>query len=355
MSGLAKLLARYPALRSFARWLWAAGLRATGGLRWAERSLRASNATVVLMFHRVVDDDTFRKTCSLPGTLVRKPTFERLAAYLAKRFAVVPLTDAPAAASKKLRMAITFDDGWADNREIALPIAAQHGLPLTVFICPAAAGTTFPFWPEKVVAVLRASGEPRLISEAEGTIAALKRRKPAERDRWLAVMERTVNRVEMVSEDRVLSREEIREMAAAGVRFGSHTQTHSLLTGMAPEAAQQEIRASKQAIEHMLGGDCEAFSYPNGDWSPEIRRMVEEAGYLIACTTDRGVWTQTTDPLAIPRANVSEEDLVAPWGGFSPALFGYTTYWKAWRAERRNRLAQRACTKASGTHAPAEE
>jgi len=341
-------------LHRFARWLWAAGLRATGGLRWAERSLRESNAIVVLMFHRVVDDDTFRKTCSLPGTLVRKATFERLAAYVAKQFAVVALTsEARAAAAKKLRMAITFDDGWADNREVAMPIAAEHGLPLTVFICPAVTGVTFPFWPEKVVAVLRASGESQLISEAEGTIEALKRRKPAERDRWLAVMEGTVSRVETVSADRVLSREEIGEMAAAGVRFGSHTETHSLLTGMAPEAAQHEIRASKQAIEEMLGRCCEAFSYPNGDWSPEIRRLVEEAGYRIACTTARGAWTETTDPLAIPRVNVCEESLVAPWGGFSPALFGYSTYWKAWRAERRKRLAQRGLAKATFIQPPA--
>lgn len=350
MRKLEKLLAGHPALHRYGRWLWAAMLRATGGLRWAERSLRESNAIVVLMFHRVVDDETFRKTCSLPGTLVRKPTFEQAARYLAGRFAVVPLTtDARSrpAAPGKLRMAITFDDGWVDNREIALPIAAGYGLPLTVFICPALAGAILPFWPEKVVGILRASGESRLISEAEGTIEALKRRKPAERDRWLAVMEGTVTSVETIAEDRVLSRDEIREMAARGVRFGSHTQTHSLLTRMPLESAQDEIRASKQAIESMLGGYCEAFSYPNGDWSSEIRRIVREAGYEIACTTDRGAWTGTSDPLAIPRANVCEENLVGPWGSFSPALFGYVTYWKAWLAERRTRLAARRTAKAS--------
>jgi peptidoglycan/xylan/chitin deacetylase (PgdA/CDA1 family) len=350
MSALEKLLAGHPTLHRFGRWLWAAVLRATGALRWAERSLRASNAIVVLMFHRVVDDDTFRITCSLPGTLVRKPTFEQAAAYLARRFAVVAFTkDALSrpAVTGKLRMAITFDDGWVDNREIALPVAAGHRLPLTVFICPAVAGATFPFWPEKVMAVLRASGERQLISGAEGTIEALKRRKPAERDRWLAVMERTVSHVETISEDRILSRDEIREMAALGVRFGSHTQTHSLLTSMAPELAQHEIRASKQAIEDMLGRCCETFSYPNGDWSPEVRRMVEEAGYELACTTDHGAWTKASDPLAIPRANICEENLVSPWGGFSPALFGYVTYWKAWRAERRRSVTVRCAVNAS--------
>jgi peptidoglycan/xylan/chitin deacetylase (PgdA/CDA1 family) len=353
MRKLGTVLMRHPALHCFLRWLCAAALRATGALWWAERQLRASNAVVVLMFHRVVDDQTFRKTCSLPATLILERTFERLTAYLAKRFTVVPLSNARTAAPKKLRMAITFDDGWADNRQLALPIAAKHGLPLIVFICPAVPGDTFPFWPERMMAVLRASGEPQLITDAEGTIEALKRRRPAERDRWLVLMESTVTRVEAVSEDRVLSREEIREMAAAGIQIGSHTQTHSLLTGIDPEAARHEIRASKQAIEDMLGEKCEAFSYPNGDWSPEVRRMVEEAGYRFACTTERGAWTETSDPLTIPRANICEETVKGPWGGFSPALFGYATYWKAWRAERRNSLPRRSEKRASSVPAAA--
>jgi len=353
MSGTGEVVAGHPVLHRFARWLWAAVLRSTGALLWAERSLRAENAVVVLMLHRVLDNDTFRKTCSLPGMLVRKPTFERLAAYLTKRFTVVALTkEARAEAIGKLRMALTFDDGWADNRHVALPIAAKYGLPLTVFICPAVAGSIFPFWPEKLVAVLRASEDRPPLSEVEEAIAALKNRKPAQRDQWLAALERSVGRVETVLEDRVLSSEEIREMSAAGVQLGSHTQTHALLTMMEPQLAQAEITASKQAIEHMLGARCEAFSYPNGDWSPEIRRMVEEAGYRIACTTDHGAWTAASDPLAIPRANICEENLTGPWGGFSPALFGYTTYWKAWRAERRKRRSQRSRTSGSPKKAP---
>ena len=121
---------------------------------------------------------------------------------------------------------------------------------------------------------------------------------------------------------------------------------------MEPQLRQAEITESKQAIEYMLGGRCEAFAYPNGDWSPEIRWMVEAAGYRIACTTDRGAWTAASDPLAIPRANICEENLMGPWGGFSPALFGYTTYWKAWRAERRKRLSQRSRTSGSPKQAP---
>jgi peptidoglycan/xylan/chitin deacetylase (PgdA/CDA1 family) len=337
MRGLRRLLARHPALNRFLRWLWAVALRSTGALRWAERNLRASNAVVVLIFHRVLDDDAFERTCSLPGMLVRKRTFERLAAYLAKSFEVVSLACAHSGAARKLRMAITFDDGWADNREPALAITAKHGVPLTVFVCPAAPSTTFPFWPERVMAVLRATGEYQLITGAEETIESLKRRAPLERDRWLGVFERSVERAEVVSDDRVLSREEIRELAAAGVRIGSHTQSHPLLTRIPPEEAQYEVRASKLAIEQLLGGDCEAFAYPDGDWSPEIRRIVEEADYRLACTTDRGAWTRTSDPLAIPRVNLCEDDLLTPWGSFSPTLFSYSSYWKAWLAERRKR------------------
>jgi hypothetical protein len=49
-------------------------------------------------------------------------------------------------------------------------------------------------------------------------------------------------------------------------------------------------------------------------------------------TTEKGAWLKNTDPLCIPRVNVYEENLVGPFGHFSPAMFEYTTLWKAWRA-----------------------
>jgi peptidoglycan/xylan/chitin deacetylase (PgdA/CDA1 family) len=201
--------------------------------------------------------------------------------------------------------------------------------------------------------MLRYSG---LTFKAGSVIEAMKHRPAEEREQWMADLERSTGEVEATPHDRILSWEEVRDMADAGVQFGSHTQTHSILTQVAAEVAESEITGSRNAIEQMLGTPCEAFAYPNGDWSSELRGLVERAGYCVACTTEPGAWTAASHPLSVPRINVCEENVVSPWGEFSPALFGYTTYWKAWRAERRKhpagRQEDRSAAATAALHAP---
>jgi peptidoglycan/xylan/chitin deacetylase (PgdA/CDA1 family) len=140
--------------------------------------------------------------------------------------------------------------------------------------------------------------------------------------------------VEATTIDRTLSWQEIAQMDRAGVRFGSHTRSHEILTALPADMARREVEGSDVAIEQMLGKPCDAFSYPNGSWSAESRSIVAEAGFKLAVTVDRRIWTADSDPLAIPRSNVYEDDLVGLNGRFSPTMFEYTTIWKAWRRSK---------------------
>jgi peptidoglycan/xylan/chitin deacetylase (PgdA/CDA1 family) len=132
--------------------------------------------------------------------------------------------------------------------------------------------------------------------------------------------------------DCTLSWEEIGQMDRAGVAFGSHTHTHQILTKLAAGAVRRELRESKAALDRALGKRCDLFAYPNGEWSEETRRILAEEGFRLAFTTERGVWTEDCDPLRIPRPNICERNLAGLLGGFSPAMFEYTTFWKTWRA-----------------------
>jgi peptidoglycan/xylan/chitin deacetylase (PgdA/CDA1 family) len=132
-------------------------------------------------------------------------------------------------------------------------------------------------------------------------------------------------------------------MSRQGVRIGAHTQTHQILTKISQGEARQEVRLSKTAIESELGADCDTFAYPNGNWSPETREIVAEAGFELAVTTRRGAWMKGSDRLTIPRSNISEDNVAGPTGRFSAAMFAYSTIWKAWRASRAEyRLRSRA-------------
>jgi hypothetical protein len=75
----------------------------------------------------------------------------------------------------------------------------------------------------------------------------------------------------------------------------------------------------------------------------EIRDAVEQAGFQLALTTQPGPWTKQSDPMAIPRVNISEENISGWTGRFSAAMFEYQVFWKSWRARRKQPLPTGVC------------
>jgi peptidoglycan/xylan/chitin deacetylase (PgdA/CDA1 family) len=314
--------------------MWVRLLLVTGCLWWAKRRLWKQDATVVLMLHRVLNDEDYQSTNSLSGIVLRESTFRDLAEYVARHYELVSLSEAKTRKrTQKLRLAFTFDDGWRDNYSTALAIASAHPIPLTVFLCPGLVGAHSPFWPERLVAALRTVSPPAEPGDLEAVVENLKHR-PDEREQLLASLTESQANLALQECDRLMSWDEIRAMKLAGVEFGSHTHTHQILTAISGSDLRREIRECKTAIEQNLGGWCDTFAYPNGDQYEETRRALAQEGYRLAFTTERGAWTPGCDPLRIPRANVSEDNLAGLVGGFSPAMFEYTALWKSWRATK---------------------
>jgi len=106
-------------------------------------------------------------------------------------------------------------------------------------------------------------------------------------------------------DDLMLSSDELRALASAGVGIGAHTVSHPILSRLDPEAARQEIVDGGKALEHILGNKVDLFAYPNGspgkDFGPAHVRMVQDAGYAAAVTTGRGVARAGTDVYQLPR------------------------------------------------------
>lgn len=330
-------------LRAVARLAYVTLLFCFGGVRRARRKLAERGAVIILTFHRVLDEDSNQKSSSLPGIIIREGTFRKLAKYLVQHCDPVNLERAvPGGDRSKLRVAITFDDGWRDNYSSALPIAKSFGLPFTVFICPGLVGQNNPFWPEQVAALLSiGKASSKTIEEV---IEGLKHQSATDRDAYLESLRKASSQsYRRVSEiDQLLSWGEIKKMRAAGVTFGSHTQTHQILTTIPKKSAATELRQSKSAIEAEIGEPCTTFAYPNGNCSPETRQWVADAGYQRAVTTNRGAWTAECDPLSLPRLNVSEGNVTGLFGRFSPMMFEYTTFWWAWRALSKSKTDQAA-------------
>jgi peptidoglycan/xylan/chitin deacetylase (PgdA/CDA1 family) len=99
----------------------------------------------------------------------------------------------------------------------------------------------------------------------------------------------------------LMDRGQVREWLLAGHEIGSHTLTHPFLTRIGIGQAKEEISASKKKLEDIFGIAVRHFCYPYGDWNPEIRDLVMEAGYEAACTTEFGVNTGMSDRFTLKR------------------------------------------------------
>lgn len=330
-------------LRRLAKYLWVYFLYLTGLLWWAKRRLCARGATVVLTLHRVLDGAEFGVTSSLPGIVVRRDTFAEMARYLRECCHPIDLSAEPShrpGPGRKVPVAVTFDDGWKDNYQVAYPIAAQHGVPMTIFVCPALAGRAFPFWPEVATICWRKShdggpAEPLALryESPDSLVEHLKGLSAGEPRRILAGTQAVLAAAAPEEPtNAAMTWEEMERMQSRGVVFGSHTLNHEILPRLDAGGVRHELEASKREIEGRLGGECDLFAYPNGDWSPAIREQVEAVGYRFAFTTRPGAWTRRTEALLIPRINVSENRITGWDGAFSRAAFEYAVFWKAARA-----------------------
>jgi peptidoglycan/xylan/chitin deacetylase (PgdA/CDA1 family) len=328
--------AMFRKLRAALRFAWIYLLWLSGALRFVRRRLRARGSVVVLTLHRVLSDVEFHGSSSLPGILVRQPTFDQFLAWASRNCDIIDLEHgAPDwdSAPSRPRIALTFDDGWLDNYEIAQPIAARHGASMTVFICPGLMDRRFPFWPERVSHMIRA--QPNGTVGLAETIERLKLLHPDEREKYIELLERTagdsVEKVDAEPTNQTMTWDEIRELRELGVRFGSHTVNHTILTQVPINTVSLELRESRIEIEKNLTGSCDLFAYPNGNWNPEVRKAVSDAGFRLAFTTRPGVWSPTSDSLLIPRVNLSENHLVGPNRNFSSAVFEYVAFWRGGR------------------------
>jgi peptidoglycan/xylan/chitin deacetylase (PgdA/CDA1 family) len=281
-----------------------------------------SASLLVLIYHRVLaqPDDL------LPD----EPDAARFSAQmdlLARNFNTLPLREAVARLrSRSLperTVCVTFDDGYANNHDVALPILTAHRIPATVFVAPGYLNGKRMFNDTVLEtlrraprdAVLRAAGledgdQPAGLSRGktwEHVVASLKYLEPAERLRRAEALAENVG--VSLPTDLMMTDAQVCAMHRAGVEIGAHTMTHPILTRVAPEVARREIAASKQTLQEMIGADVRSFAYPNGrpvrDYDRTHVALVAEAGFELAVSSAWGAATAQSDRMQIPR--------VGPW------------------------------------------
>ena len=295
---------------------------------------------LILMYHRILPSDHPELPIIQPGMVVYPETFRLHLRVLKERFEVVHLGDwltrlANGKPLPKKACAITFDDGWRDNYDHAYPALQAAGLPATIFLVSDKVGTSSTFWPESLARIIWNSGlghapavwnapefawlrqlgvsypfgsKPATRSELDAIIHACKQFTDAELYQRLASMESYVAAVQTGVKPDILDWNQINEMARSGLlRFGSHTRNHVRLSNaIDAQVLLDEIQTSRRVIEAHTHQPADIFCYPNGDYTPQVKRLVQDH-YQAACTTKRG-WNDTmTDRYQMKRIGLQQD------------------------------------------------
>lgn len=258
---------------------------------------------MILMYHRVTNE--FRSPLA-----VSPERFKRQLAYICEHYQVVPLremvarlgVDEPLTAPLA---AITFDDGYRDNLEIAAPILRQFGVPATLFFAPGPQELGRPFWWDLMDAIGLTD---------ESALERLKELPYVEFQEMVteAIAELRPQRVTELVKRLYLTWDEVREWMGLGMGIGAHTLTHPILSRLTEEQARWEIFQSRAVIERQGGKAIDLFSYPNGraeDFTAETTAILRDEGFRAACTTIKGWNDRETDPLRLRRIGALDQPM----------------------------------------------
>jgi peptidoglycan/xylan/chitin deacetylase (PgdA/CDA1 family) len=278
-------------------------------------------AVVVLVYHRVTT------LSSDPQLLAVSPeNFRAQMKYLKDRFPLVRFED-DWSRVKRPSIAVTFDDGYADNVLEALPILEEVGAPATFFVSTGNLNAINEYWwdeleriimedrpfPEKFTLndsrfgrgwpTATPAGREILYRELHPLVKQLD---PASREDWLMQLRQWAQAGETGRQAyRAMTGDELRRLARSKwVTIGAHTVSHTPLSVLSEEQQREEIVSSKLQLETLLGTEIRVFSYPFGrkcDYNRASVRICREEGFVKAASNFPGQVHRWTDPYQLPR------------------------------------------------------
>lgn len=227
-----------------------------------QRAARQREPVRILFYHRVADEIANNWT-------IGSRAFADQIDWLRERFDLVSVSEAQrriASGRNRLPTAcITFDDGYADNQQFAIPLLLKHRIPFTYFVCTnhVLRGTPFPHDQQ--------AGQPLGVNTPD----------------------------------------QVRQLADAGVEIGAHTRTHANLGGNLPhEQLVSEIKGAKDDLERIIGRPVRYFAFPYGqhaNLSAAAFRIAAEAGYAGVCSAYGGYNFPGDNPFHLRRFHADNQ------------------------------------------------
>jgi peptidoglycan/xylan/chitin deacetylase (PgdA/CDA1 family) len=323
----------------------------TGALSLYHR-VRNRQVLTVATFHRVLKRDDPRWETALHSWTLPDDVFDECLAFFRRHYALVRLDDVKASLEGTRRLPprsllITFDDGYADNSDYALPLLRKHRIPATVFVSSDVIGRNERLWTEDLLWAFMEGrlhqrdlvnlyallmDEPAPDVEDPGLVWEIVLRGPelgnAQVEAALSALKIDLHRVEHPRQ--MLTRSEIRTLAANGISIGAHGKTHTALTFSSDITT--ELCSPRMVLEDVLASDhqrsVDALSFPHGVYTSEIIDRSLAAGYALAFTGDAELCVLRNGFLASPlvgRIGVDGQR-IAPTGRLRPEMLAIALF-----------------------------
>jgi peptidoglycan/xylan/chitin deacetylase (PgdA/CDA1 family) len=281
---------------------------------------------IVLTYHRVANphDNPCLDTSLISAT---PSDFEWQMEYLAAHYQVISIDEVLAAVEtgrplSSRAVLITFDDAYRDFAENAWPVLRRYGMPVILFV-----PTAFPacpersFWWDTLYHAITFTPKRTLLDSLLGLVFSsterqrLTRAKEFQRELKTLPHFEAMARIDCIIQTlgvethprpNTLTWDELRCLAEQGVALGAHTQTHPILTQMAPEEVRKEIRGSQNDLAREIGTVRPVFSFPSGENDRGVVEILKQEGFKAAFTTlDGQNDLRTQDPLRLCRTNIT--------------------------------------------------
>lgn len=269
--------------------------------------LRNRDVLTVVMYHRVLSPDDARWSSCDPDYTISDDLFSKTVRFLKRHYNVVGVDQVIAARCGTTRLPsrallITFDDGWSDNIDYALPILRRECVPALIFIVADAVDRHRPFFQEELVAAWRsrrlspediramanAAGLPEGQLPIDGIqalrklIAALEALPNTDRRKILDIYANRLND----GLRHMVSAQELRQLREGAVAIGLHGKTHTPMTRA--DNIDVELDGARQIVARHMGvqpTQLTTMSFPHGRWTPEVLQRVRSHGYELMFTS----------------------------------------------------------------------
>jgi peptidoglycan/xylan/chitin deacetylase (PgdA/CDA1 family) len=296
----------------------------SGALRWLAH--RRGKSAAILMYHSVLEEPS-RVTDSLGGIVLSTRTFQSQIEMLARDFRPIDLEQAGRFVTEEGELperavVITFDDGYTDNYEIAMPILNRVGVPATFYVTvDCIERRTLP-WPSRLRFAFRttqkkswvdSTGKSWNLSSAEDREKAYLSACDQVCQMAGVTLEAEVARAERELQAKLpdstaqfmMTWDQVKGLEQKGHIVGSHTMTHPNMAFLKLDDLRRELTVSKQTMESHLGAPVRHFSYPCPalfpNWTQQTTEESKRAGYQTAVTTNDGVVRKRDNPLELKR------------------------------------------------------